>query len=210
MRWFASATNSMLKAAPRSSARESPDRAQRALLVHDGGEARDALLGPAPVDLQEEVVHGAEVVVDQLRLDAGFRRDAPRSHGGVPLPEHQLLRRVEQEGPGLRVRRSRAVWTPSRPQLVSSRGAVLSICPGMLSDRSASGDQGSDGEPSGGRDGGGVGHRPRGGPPVRRPTETGSRCSTVRATPPSGPPPNCASRVRRPSPTRSTSPTGRR
>ena len=95
-------------------------------------------------------------------------------------------------------------------QLVSCRGSrAKHLCSGMLSDRSASGDQGSGGEPSGGRDGGGVGHRAGGRPPVRGRRTTGSRCSTVTATRPNRPPPSCASRVPTPSATRSTSPTGR-
>ena len=65
--------------------------------------AREVLLGPAPEHLEEQVVHRAEVVVDQLRLEAGLGRDPPRRDGGVALFEHQLLGRVEQLGPGLRV-----------------------------------------------------------------------------------------------------------
>ena len=77
LRWFASATNSIVNAAPRGSAlscqsvRSEPSVGDRPL------EAGEVLLGPAPEDLEEEVVHRAEVVVDELRLQPGLGRDPP-------------------------------------------------------------------------------------------------------------------------------------
>ena len=93
----------MLKAEPPLSA--SSCQIVRSELV--GGdrpfELGEALLGPAPEDLEKEVVHRAEVVVDELRLEAGLGRDPPRRDGGVALFEQQLLGRVEQPGTGVGV-----------------------------------------------------------------------------------------------------------
>ena len=66
------------------------------------GMALQSQLGPAPVERQEEVVHGAEVVVHQLGFQAGGGGDPPRGHGGVALFEHESLGGVEEGGPGLR------------------------------------------------------------------------------------------------------------
>src|SRR5207244_1120443 len=57
---------------------EPPYRPQRPVHLHCPGESLDALFGATAVDLEKEVVHRAEVVVDELRLEAGFGRDAPR------------------------------------------------------------------------------------------------------------------------------------
>ena len=54
-----------------------PERAQRPVGGDRALEAGEVLLGPAPEDLEEEVVHRAEVVVDELRLQAGLGRDPP-------------------------------------------------------------------------------------------------------------------------------------
>ena len=65
---------------------------------------RHVLVGPAPEHLQEEVVHGAEVVVDQLRLESRLGRHPPRGDGGVALVQQQQFGRVEQLGARLGVR----------------------------------------------------------------------------------------------------------
>src|SRR5947209_4547499 len=52
---------------------------------------------------EQQVVHRAEVVVDELRLEPGFRRDPARRHGGVARLEHQLQGRLDQRRPGARV-----------------------------------------------------------------------------------------------------------
>ena len=82
---------------------EPPQRPKRAVHLQRPGECVDTRFRAAAVDLEEEVVHAAEVVVHQLRLDAGLGGDASRCHGRVALPEHQPLRRVEQARSGLRV-----------------------------------------------------------------------------------------------------------
>ena len=80
---------------------ELPERAQRSVGRDRAARtARDVLLGPAAEHLEEEVVHRAEVVVDELRLEAGLGRDPPRRDRGVALLEQQLLGRVEQLGAG--------------------------------------------------------------------------------------------------------------
>ena len=92
-----------MKAAPRGSALSRHRFAQRAVGGDGPLEAGQVLLGPAPEDLEEEVVHRAEVVVDELRLEAGLGRDPPRGDRGVALLEQQLLGGVEQLGAGLGV-----------------------------------------------------------------------------------------------------------
>ena len=74
---------------------EPPQRPKRAVHFHRAGEAFDARFRAAAVGLEEEVVHAAEVVVHQLRLDTGLGRDASRCHCRVAFPEHQPLGRVE-------------------------------------------------------------------------------------------------------------------
>jgi hypothetical protein len=80
----------------------------------------EALFGAAPERRQEQIVHGAEVVVDQLRLELRLLRDPTRSDCGITLFEHQLLGGVEQDAAILGVRcsdparRSHAVVPHSR------------------------------------------------------------------------------------------------
>ena len=52
---------------------EPPQRPQRGVVGHGPLEVGEALVGPAPEHLQEEVVHGAEVVVHELRLETRLR-----------------------------------------------------------------------------------------------------------------------------------------
>ena len=66
-------------------------------------DARHVLLGPPSEDLQEQVVHRAEVAVDELRLEAGPCRHPPGGDGGVALLEEQELGGVEQLGASLGV-----------------------------------------------------------------------------------------------------------
>src|SRR5262249_45326325 len=61
--------------------------------------------GSAAEDFEEQLLHGAEVVVHQLRFEPRLARETARRDRGVPLFEHQLLGRVEQQAAILRVRR---------------------------------------------------------------------------------------------------------
>ena len=82
---------------------EAPEVPQRAVLGDGPFEAGDVLLGPTAEGLDEEVVHGAEVVVHQLRLQAGSGREPPGRDRRVPLFGHQQLGGIEQLGPCLRI-----------------------------------------------------------------------------------------------------------
>ena len=59
------------------------------------------LIGHALKDRQEQIVHGAEVVMHKLRFQARLSGDAPRTYGGVTLLPHELLGRIQQVGAGL-------------------------------------------------------------------------------------------------------------
>ena len=54
------------------------------------------LLGTAAEHLQEQVVHGAEVVVHELGFEPGLLGDPSRRHRRVALVAHQLFGGVEQ------------------------------------------------------------------------------------------------------------------
>jgi hypothetical protein len=68
-----------------------PEGAERAVLGEGGLEPLEPFLGPAPEHLDVQVVHGAEVVVDELGADAGLLDDAPGGHRGVALGEQEPL-----------------------------------------------------------------------------------------------------------------------
>jgi hypothetical protein len=82
---------------------EPPQRAQRAVGRDLALEADEALVGSAAEDLEEEVVHRAEVVVHQLRLQARLGTDPPGGDGGVAVLEQQLLGGVDEQGARLGV-----------------------------------------------------------------------------------------------------------
>ena len=114
---------------------EVPERAQRAVGGHRSFDARHVRLGTAPEDLEEEVVHGAEVVVHELRLEAGLGRDPSRRDGGVALLEEQQLGCVEQLGAALGVLGADAAGRGSgrhARQLATPARRMLSICSVLL------------------------------------------------------------------------------
>ena len=61
----------------------------------------ERLLGAATEERQEQIVHRAEVVMDELGLQSGPRRDPTGGHRRVALFEHDLLRRLDQRCSGL-------------------------------------------------------------------------------------------------------------
>ena len=83
---------------------EVPEGAQRLV----GREGRrlpgEPLLGAAPEHRQVQVVHRREVVVDELRLEAGLGGDPPGRDRRIPLGQQQALCRIEQDGTVLRLR----------------------------------------------------------------------------------------------------------
>ena len=82
---------------------ELPQRMQRAVGRDRPFDAGHVLLGPTSEHLEEQVVHRAEVVVHELRLETGPGRDPPRGDGRVALVQQQPLGRVEQLGTRLGV-----------------------------------------------------------------------------------------------------------
>ena len=64
----------------------------------------EPLLGAAPEHGEVQVVHGREVVVDELGLEAGLGGDPPGRDRRISLGEQQALRRIEQDGTILRLR----------------------------------------------------------------------------------------------------------
>src|SRR3546814_20304374 len=60
------------------------------------GLALEVQRGTPPEEGEVQVVHRAEVVVDQLRLQARRGRHPPRGDAGVALLEHELLGRIEE------------------------------------------------------------------------------------------------------------------
>ena len=77
---------------------EVPEGAQRLVGLEGRRLPGEPLLGAAPEDRQVQVVHRREVVMHELRLEAGFGGDPPRRHRGVPLRQQQTLCRIEQDG----------------------------------------------------------------------------------------------------------------
>ncbi|MDF2584959.1 MAG: hypothetical protein K0R33_3602 [Mycobacterium sp.] len=73
---------------------EQPDRPQR-LRRQRRLQHHQSLFGAAAEHRQEQVVHGPEVVVHQLRLETGPLGDPARGDRGVTLVDHQCLRSVE-------------------------------------------------------------------------------------------------------------------
>ena len=84
---------------------ESPQRPQRLRRLQHLRVHLEAFFGAAAEDLEEQLLHGAEVVVHQLRLQPRLVRKAARRDGGIALFDHQLFGRVEQQAAILRVRR---------------------------------------------------------------------------------------------------------
>ena len=81
---------------------EVPDRPEWLLRLEGAGLTLQPLLRPAAVQGQEEIVHGAEVVVNELGLQTGRSGDAPGGDGGIALVEHELFGRIEEDCAGLR------------------------------------------------------------------------------------------------------------
>src|SRR3546814_7758201 len=77
-------------------AAELPQRAQRLLGCEITGLALEVQRGTPPEEGEVQVVHRAEVVVDQLRLQPRRGRHQPRGDAGVALLEHELLGRIEE------------------------------------------------------------------------------------------------------------------
>ena len=78
-----------------------PERPQWLIGGQGTGLTFERLLGAATEERQEQIVHRAEVVVDELGLQSGLRRDATGGHRRVALFEHDLLRGVDQGCSGL-------------------------------------------------------------------------------------------------------------
>ena len=115
---------------------EPPQRPQRVVGGDGSLEVGEVLLRPAPEDLQEQVVHGAEVVVHELRLEARARPHPSRGHGCIALVEQELLGGIRAAGPWSwsRPRRFVSAGTPSSSrQLVTSGRPMLSIRQNLLS-----------------------------------------------------------------------------
>ena len=112
---------------------EPPQRPQRLRRLQHHRLHLEPLFGAASKRRQEQVVHRAEVVVHQLRLERRPFRDPTRSHCGITLFEHQLFGGVEQHRAVLRVRcpdpagRSHAVIPHSRR--ISAEPADRSVGP---------------------------------------------------------------------------------
>ena len=62
----------------------------------------EAMGGAAPEEGQKEIVHGPEVVIDELGFQSRFGRDTSGCDCGVALLEHELLGCLEQGATGLR------------------------------------------------------------------------------------------------------------
>ncbi len=82
---------------------EVPERTQRLVGREGRCLAGESLLGPTPEHREVQLVHRREVVVDELRLEAGLGGDPPRRDRRVPLRQQQALGRVEQDGTVLRL-----------------------------------------------------------------------------------------------------------
>lgn len=118
-RWLASAPNSVVSVAPAGSLLKS----HKARSGSSDASARLALeiaICAAPEQGQEQIVHRAEVVVDELRLEAGSGRHASRRDSGVTVFEHHQLRCIEEGGT-----RRRVVRTDP-----AGRGHRLALCHG--------------------------------------------------------------------------------
>ena len=125
----------MLNAAPRGSALSCQSARSEPSAAMARSNARHVLLGPAPEHLEEEVVHRAEVVVDELRLEAGLGRHPPGGDRGVALLEQQELGGVEQLGAGLRVHGTDAAGRGGgrhADYLATPASPVLSSCTALL------------------------------------------------------------------------------
>jgi hypothetical protein len=81
---------------------EPPQGAQRLRLLEGAGVALEVPFGPPPEGLDEEIVEGREVVVDERSGHARLARHPARAHRRVPLGAHQLLGHVQQDGARLR------------------------------------------------------------------------------------------------------------
>ena len=75
LRWFAERDELHRERGAAGVDVELPERSQRPVGGDRSFVAGEVLLGPPSEDLEEQVVHGAEVVVDELRLQA---RPGPR------------------------------------------------------------------------------------------------------------------------------------
>ena len=84
---------------------EPPQRPQRLRRLQRSRLHLKTFFGAAAEDLEEQLLHGAEVVVHQLRFQPRLARKTARRHRGIALFDHQLLGRVEQQAAVLRVRR---------------------------------------------------------------------------------------------------------
>ena len=84
---------------------ESPQRPERLRRLQRSRLHLETFFGATAEDLEEQFFHGAEVVVHQLGFQPGLVRKAARRHRRVALIEQQLLGRIEQQAPILRVRR---------------------------------------------------------------------------------------------------------
>src|SRR5262249_57046153 len=76
-----------------------PQRVQRLRSGERAGLTFEVLFSASSEQRKKEVVHRAEVVVNELRLEDGLLSALARGDGGVTLLEHQLERRVGQRGP---------------------------------------------------------------------------------------------------------------
>src|SRR6516165_6063890 len=82
---------------------EFPERPKRLRVVEYLSQPFEAALRPPPEQLDEQLVHRAEVVVDEAVVHAGLGRYPSARYSGIPLFDQETLCRVEQRGPGYRV-----------------------------------------------------------------------------------------------------------
>ena len=85
---------------------ELPERPERLRRGEGASLALEVPLGSPLQQGEEQVVHRAEVVVDELRLEVGPGGDPSRRHRRVALLQHEVLGGVEQGTAGRRVLRA--------------------------------------------------------------------------------------------------------
>src|ERR1700677_173806 len=80
---------------------QGPERPERLIRADGLHLTFETLFGPTAEGSQDQVVHGTEVVVDELGLQTGSLGYAPGAHRRVPLLQHEPLGGVEERGAGL-------------------------------------------------------------------------------------------------------------
>ena len=120
-RWLAAANSSTISAAPRRS-EASFHQVSNGCSESSAAARRSAFgAGAAFEHGDEQIVERREVVVDQRRVDADPRRDAPRAHRRVAVLEHDLLGRVEESLSLLRGRRGDVAVLPCTQPFSTAR-----------------------------------------------------------------------------------------